>query len=101
MKRIRTVEVLGQRCRVVYRPLDDGDWGECCIDTKTITLALKCLDDDEQHWATLAHEVTHMILRLSGLAYADRFEEEAVVRCVENNVIPWVIKNRKLWHRSS
>jgi len=31
-----------------------------------------------------------MILRLTGLAFMERNEEEAYVRCIENLIIPWL-----------
>ena len=99
MKRLTHTYILGYRIKITYKNFDDGCWGECCSDSKEITLALKCLDDDEQHKLTLIHEVTHMIFRLTGIAYMDRNEEEAYVRCVENLVIPWILKHQKLWNQ--
>ena len=72
------------------------DWGECLIDDKVIKLNKKCLEDSEQHWWTLVHEVTHMILRMSGVAFMEENDEEAYVRCIENLVIPWVLKNQDI-----
>ena len=48
------------------------------------------------HYWTLVHEVTHMILRLSGVAFMEANDEEAYVRCIENLVIPWVLKNQNI-----
>lgn len=94
MRKLKQVQVLGCRVKVEYTQMED--WGECCADTRTIKLNVRCLEDDQQHWATLVHEVTHMIFHMSGVAYMERNEEEAYVRCVENLVIPWVMKNQHL-----
>lgn len=72
------------------------DWGECFMDDKLIKLNKKCLKDPEQHWWTLVHEVTHMIFEMTGIAFMDNNDEEAYVRCVENLVIPWVLKHNGL-----
>jgi len=71
-------------------------WGECLFDQKVIKLNKKCLKDPEQHWWTLVHEVTHMIFEMTGLAFMEMNDEEAYVRCVENLVIPWVLKHKEL-----
>ena len=47
------------------------DWGECLMDDKVIKLNKKCLEDPEQHWWTLVHEVTHMIFEMTGLAFME------------------------------
>lgn len=72
------------------------DWGECLMDDKVIKLNKKCLEDSEQHWWTLVHEVTHMIFEMTGIAFMEFNDEEAYVRCVENLVIPWVLENTHL-----
>ena len=93
-KRIRSVTVLGHRIRVVYTTWTDGQWGECDLDNKTIKLSEACLDDPAQQWLTLVHEVTHMILGITGLAFLDGSNsEEAIVRCIEGCVVPWLEKN--------
>ncbi len=88
------MEVLNQKIRIVYEDMED--WGECLLDEKLIKLNKKCLKNPEQHWWTLVHEVTHMVFELSGVAFMVENDEEAYVRCVENLVIPWVLKHQHL-----
>ena len=94
MKKLSSVEVLGKKIRVIYEDMDD--WGECSTDDKFIKINKKCLKNPDQHWWTLVHEVTHIIFEMSGVAYMERNDEEAYVRCVENLVIPWVLNNLHL-----
>lgn len=94
MRKLSSVEVLNQKIRIVYEDMED--WGECLLDEKLIKLNKKCLKNPEQHWWTLVHEVTHMIFELSGVAFMAENDEEAYVRCVENLVIPWVLKHQHL-----
>ena len=54
-----------------------------------------CLKDPRQQWLTLVHEVTHMILGITGLAFMEHNNEEAIVRCIEGCVIPWIEENEK------
>tara|TARA_B100000497_G_scaffold78165_1_gene87300 strand:+ start:39 stop:329 length:291 start_codon:yes stop_codon:yes gene_type:complete len=94
MRKLSSVEVLNQKIRIVYEDMED--WGECLLDEKLIKLNKKCLKNPEQHWWTLVHEVTHMVFELSGVAFMVENDEEAYVRCVENLVIPWVLKHQHL-----
>jgi hypothetical protein len=88
--RVRSLKVLGRRIRVRYVEIDE--WGLCDNDQLMIFISLKCIDDPNQHWLTIIHEVTHMILRMTGLAFMERQEEEAIVRCIENLIIPWIFE---------
>ena len=92
--RVKSLRVLGRRIRVRYSDIEE--WGLCDNDQFTIFLSLKCIDDPRQHWLTIIHEVTHMILRMTGLAYMERQEEEAYVRCIENLIIPWIFEHQHL-----
>jgi len=94
MKRLSFVEVLNVKIKIVYEEMED--WGECFMDDKLIKLNKKCLKDPEQHWWTLVHEVTHIIFEMTGIAFMENNDEEAYVRCVENLVIPWVLKHKDL-----
>lgn len=96
IKRLKNIKLMGKTIDIVYKDLENGDWGECDIDNLTIVLNTKCLKDKKHHWWTLAHEATHMIFELSGVAFMEKNEEEAYVRCVENFVIPWVLENSHL-----
>ncbi len=94
MKKLSSVEVLNKKIKIIYDEMED--WGECLMDDKAIKLNKKCLTDPEQHWWTLVHEVTHMIFEMTGIAFMEINDEEAYVRCVENLVIPWVLKHNEL-----
>ena len=59
-------------------------WGEYHGDDAEIVLASRTLDKQSTLRETLRHEMLHAALDISGLSYLERFEEEAVVRCVSN-----------------
>jgi hypothetical protein len=95
MKKLSFVKVLDHKVKIVYSS-DEENWGECDSDNMVITLSKECLKDPKLHYWTLVHEVTHMILRMSGVAFMEENDEEAYVRCIENLVIPWVLKNQDI-----
>ena len=95
MKRLQKIKVLGHKIKIEYKTWPDGQFGSCDPDSKLIKLSHACLDDDELHWATLVHEVMHMILHMSGISYMENNSEEAYVRCFENLILPWIEENRQ------
>ena len=95
MKRLTSIKVLDHKVKIEYME-HINNWGECDSDRLIIRLSNECLEDDRIHYSTLLHEVTHLILRLSGVAYMEANDEEAYVRCIENLLIPWVLKNQNI-----
>lgn len=96
MKKLKSINLIGKKISIFYRDLEDGDWGQCKADELEILLNKKCLENKNNHWLTLVHEVTHMVFQLSGIAYMENNDEEAYVRCVENLLIPWVLENQNI-----
>jgi len=94
MKRLRKIKVLGHKIDIEYKTWSDGQFGSCDPDNKLIKLSHACLKDDELHWATLVHEVMHMIIWLTGVSHMEENNEEVYVRCIENLVLPWIEENR-------
>jgi hypothetical protein len=91
MKKLSFINVLDHKVKIVYSD-NKENWGECDSDRMVITLSTECLKDAQIHFATLVH----MILRMSGVAFMEANDEEAYVRCIENLVIPWVLKNQNI-----
>lgn len=94
VKKLSSIKVLDQTIKIEYKEMKN--WGECDIDNKIITLSNDCLKNKKVHFETLFHEVTHLILEMSGIAYMKRNDEEAYVRCIESLIIPWFVKNQHL-----
>ena len=94
MRKLRNITVLGHKIKIEYKTWPCGQFGSCDPDNRLIRLSHACLDDDELHWATLVHEVTHMIIWLTGITHMEENNEEVYVRCFENLVLPWIEENR-------
>ena len=92
MEKLESVEILGKNVKIVYKNMKNN-WGKCDTDKERIILSTKCLKDDKNHFACLAHEVLHYIFHLSGVSYLECMEEEVVVRCIENLFLPWYSEN--------
>jgi hypothetical protein len=92
----KSLDILGRQVEVIY---EEGleDWGECDADLLTIKIRKEATTKTpEFFYQTLVHEVTHMMFRLSGIAFMENNDEEAYVRCVEGLVVPWVLKHQYL-----
>lgn len=77
----------GQRIRIrVIKELDD--WGNYDHDKKLIHLARKACRTQDTMLEILRHEMMHAALNISGVAFCENFEEEAVVRCMEDVFFP-------------
>lgn len=72
-------------------------WGEYRGDEGVIALSPRALGKSSSLRETLRHEMLHAALDISGISYLERFEEEAVVRCIDNIFHPaWDVVRRKL-----
>ena len=71
---------------------DLEEWGSYHHDLGEIWLATRALDKASTLRETLRHEIMHAALNISGVAFMEGFQEEAVVRCFEDIFFP-------AWHK--
>ena len=90
------VNVGGKRVRIRVVP-DMEDWGEYDHDAFEIRISTKALVKRSLIRETLRHELMHAALSIGGVSYAERPDEEAFVRCMENILFPaWDRLSEKL-----
>ena len=83
------MSIAGRRIRLVVKPfkVDDSDtFGEYSHDEKIIQINAGL--SDEVALDTLRHEMMEASLFLSGLAWSERYEQEPIVRCMEEIFFP-------------
>jgi hypothetical protein len=71
-------------------------WGEYHSDDREIVLSSKTLAKASTLRSTLRHEMMHAALDIAGIVYIKQFEEEAIVRCIDNIFHPAWDNMRKL-----
>ena len=87
MKLPKSLRVAGQVVRILQEDLsDDGLFGYYSHDRKVIILAKDL--KDKQTLATLRHELMEASLCISGVGFCETFEQEAVVRCMDEVFFP-------------
>ena len=98
MKFPKTVMIAGRRIKLVVRAFkgaDSGTFGEYFHDDKLIQINTGL--DDKVMLVTLRHEMMEASLYLSGLAWAERYEQESIVRCMEEIFFPaWGVIVKRL-----
>tara|TARA_Y100000996_G_scaffold408942_1_gene388831 strand:+ start:1198 stop:1506 length:309 start_codon:yes stop_codon:yes gene_type:complete len=85
----KTVKIAGRRIRLVIKPFrgeDRDTFGEYFHDDKTIQINAGL--SDEVALTTLRHEMMEASLFISGLAWSERYEQEPIVRCMEEIFFP-------------
>lgn len=92
----KSVIVGGQRIRIDVSTAIE-EWGQYDHDRKVITLSHRAFEKSSTLRATLRHELMHAALSISGVSYCTGFQEEAVVRCMEDIFFPsWEKLHSKL-----
>ena len=89
MKFPKTITIAGRRIRLVVEPfkgVDSDTFGEYFHDDKLIQINTGLTDKDALE--TLRHEMMEAALLISGVGYSERYEQEAVVRCMEEIFFP-------------
>lgn len=81
----KTIMVAGRRVRLIICDLDDT-YGQYKHDQKTIEINRAITDSAKI--LTIRHELMEASLLLSGVGFADRYEQEPVVRCMEEIFFP-------------
>jgi hypothetical protein len=74
---------------------DMEHWGEYRSDERKIILSARTLAKASTLRETLRHEMLHAALDISGVAYLKQFDEEVLVRCIDNIFHPAWEKTRK------
>jgi hypothetical protein len=89
MKFPKTVTIAGKRIKLIveeFKGADSDTFGEYFHDDKLIQINAGLTD--EESLTTLRHEMMEASLFISGLAWTERFEQEAIVRCMEEIFFP-------------
>jgi predicted metal-dependent peptidase len=93
----KSVFVGGQRFSIVVQELDKDCYGEMRFDDKRIVINPSVLAKRSTLRSTLRHEVLHAALHMAGVSFSDKYDEENVVRAIENIFFPaWTALHKKL-----
>ena len=93
MRLPKTVAIAGRRIRLViksFKGVDSDTFGEYFHEDKLIQINTGL--DDSVVVDTLRHEVMEASLLLSGVGFSENYEQEAVVRCMDEIFFPaWAL----------
>jgi hypothetical protein len=81
----KTIPVAGRRVRLIFIELDET-YGQYKHDQKIIEINKAIPDGDKL--ITIRHELMEASLLLSGVGFSERYEQEPIVRCMEEIFFP-------------
>jgi Zn-dependent peptidase ImmA (M78 family) len=81
----KTIHVAGRRVKLSFVDLEDT-FGQYKHDLKIIEVNRNISDSDKL--LTIRHELMEASLLLSGVGFSERYEQEPIVRCMEEIFFP-------------
>ena len=82
MEGLKSIRMAGQTVKVRLKDLSDHDeWGYWVAEKRMIVIHGSLTP--RKFKETLRHEMIHAALHLCGVAWCERMEEEALVRCLD------------------
>ena len=102
MKFPKTITIAGRRIKLVVEPFkgtDSDTFGEYFHDDKLIQINTGL--SDKVALDTLRHEMMEASLFISGLAWTENYEQEAIVRCMEEIFFPaWDVALKRIGRKA-
>lgn len=83
----QTILLGGKRIRIKVAEMEDA-YGQFDGDKMVITLSTEIVGNPKQVISILRHEMLHAHFFITGQTYAETFNEESVVRAMENIFFP-------------
>lgn len=81
----KTIDVAGRRVRLRFVELGDS-YGQYLHDSKTIEVHAGITDAEKL--LTIRHELMESSLLLSGVGFSEAYDQEPIVRCMEEIFFP-------------
>lgn len=96
MEGLKSIRMAGQTVKIRRKDLSDHDeWGYWVAEKRMIVIHGSLTP--RKFKETLRHEMIHAALHLCGVAWCERMEEEALVRCLDEVFWPsWERVERRL-----
>ena len=94
MKIPKTIRIAGQTIQIMREDLSDENLFGYYSHDRQVIILYKELKEDKIH-TTLRHELMEASLCISGVGFCETFEQEAVVRCMDEVFFPAYERLRK------
>jgi hypothetical protein len=83
-----SIEIGGCEFKIEVANIHSGEYGRMFFDDRRIEISTICLAKRSLLRETLRHEILHAALHISGISYSEGYEEESIVRAIENIFFP-------------
>ena len=92
----KNLDIAGQKIKIRIRDFDGELYGQFHFDRKTIDIDSKIATDRKLFIETMRHEVFEACLLLSGVGWGEKYDQEQVVRCMDELCYPAMEKLEKV-----
>jgi len=86
MKIPKSVLIGGVKFKILIKKMES--WGETHFDEKEIHISKNAILKDHIFLDTLRHEMLHASLSVAGISWSEKYDEESIVRAIENIFFP-------------
>lgn len=86
MKIPKSVLIGGVKFKIRIKKMES--WGEMHFDDKEIHISKNAILKEDIFLDTLRHEMLHASLSVAGISWSDKYDEESIVRAIENIFFP-------------
>jgi len=94
-----SVQIAGQKIKIVAKDTDGELFGCFYFDKKTIAVDVKVAKSPKLFLETMRHEIFEACLLLSGVGWGEKYDQEQVVRCMDELCYPAIERLEKALSR--
>jgi hypothetical protein len=95
------ISIMGKNVQIHWLQslqIDGTELSGCCREN-VISINVPQHSNEEELLSTLFHEIAHFIFLTSGIGEVLGDDEEAIVVCIERNIMPFIKFDRRLWKK--
>ena len=90
-----SIQIAGQKIKIRVRDTDGDLYGQFHFDKKIIDVDIKVSKSPKMFFETMRHEIFEACLLLGGVGWGEKYDQEQVVRCMDELVYPAVERLNK------
>lgn len=85
-KHPKSIVIGGVKFAILVKKMES--WGEMHFDDKEIHLSRQAVAKPDILFDTLRHEMLHASLSVAGISWSEKYDEESIIRAIENIFFP-------------
>ena len=90
-----SMPIAGQKIKIEVKDFNGDLYGQFLFDKKTIDVDIKVAANKKLFMETMRHEVFEACLLLSGVGWGEKYDQEQIVRCMDEIYHPAMVRLEK------